>query len=502
MDMFLITCVAALLGALFLFIYQKIRLSTFAQISKEMIQAAEKKAKELQEVAVQQTKEQEQKRYITALKEENAFRQKEEKHERKVQELVQKLIEIEKKEKEWRIKQEQQASQIHELNQTKLQAEKELARIASLTREDAKKELIETARATAEKECQVFYSKKLSEVEEKVEMEATRLIHSAILRCSEKQTPESSLIFLTLPSDDAKSRIIGREGRNIRAFEQIAGVALVIDETPGVIGISSFDAIRRHKAKLALSELIKDGRIHPARIEEVFGKIEATFELELSKLGGEAAFIARVPDLHPEILRFLGKLKFKTSLGQNVLEHSIEVSHIMGLIAAELKLNEHKARRIGLLHDIGKALPAEYGHSHAIAGQHFAMKYGEKEDICNGIGCHHDEIAPSSKEGALCKAADRISASRPFARAATGEKHTSKLEHLEKLALECAGVDAAYALQAGRELRVFVKPELIDDLQAKELAHLIAKKIEASLSQAGKVQITVVRERKAVEFTA
>lgn len=502
MEFFLTFCFGIITGTCALYLLQKVRLATVRELSKEIFHQAEKKAHSLKEQAEASVKIIEQKNQISSIKFDNERRQKEEKLERKIEESVQKLIEQEKKEKQLRQKDELLQQAIQEAKNVYKQAEQQLSQIAGFSKEEAKNELLAKERSAIERECQEIYLKKTKAFDETLEEESRHKIIACIERIAEKQTPVSPLLYVDLKNEELKSRIIGREGRNIKAFEQFSGVTLLIDDSPDVISISSFDPSRRHIAKRALAILIEDGRIHPSRIEEVLQRCEENFEAELLKLAQEKAESARVFNLHPEILRLLGKLHLRSSHGQNVLDHSVEVSHLMGMMCAELKLNEPRARRIGLLHDIGKAIPAESGLSHAICGMQFARKYGEKEDVANGIGCHHQEIEALSLEGALCKAADSLSARRMGARSEQIEKYVNRLQSLEDLALEFSGVERAYALQAGRELRVFVKPESIDDVKALELAQRLAKKIETTQTYSGKIQVTIIREKKIVEFAS
>ncbi|MDB6081991.1 MAG: 2,3-cyclic-nucleotide 2-phosphodiesterase [Chlamydiia bacterium] len=476
--------IGACIGAGLFALSQKLRLTSFELMAKNLLDKAQTKAKELERVAEVNAHETEQKVALHKQKVEQELHHLEEKLERKQQE-------IDKREKQLKAK-EESFEKRHDIK------EKELQRIAQLSQEDARQEIYQAL----EKESNLLFLNKLQEIEAKVDHEAKRLIHTALSRLTDKQTIEGNITTVSIEAEEIKAKLIGREGRNIRTFEQATGVTLMIDDTPGVLVLSSFDPVRRHIAKHALQELITDSRIHPARIEEVVKKIEHSFENELIKIGETAAHRADVHGLHPEILRLLGRLHFRSSLGQNVLDHSVEVSHLMGIIAAELTLNESKARRIGLLHDIGKAIPAERGLSHAIAGQLFALKYGEKEEVANGIGCHHDEIAPTSMEAALCKPCDSISATRPGARTDNIEKHMRRLENLERIAKELPEVEAAYALQAGRELRVFVRPESVNDNEAAGLARLLAKKIEESHAYSGKIQVTVIREKKIIDFAS
>jgi ribonuclease Y len=297
-----------------------------------------------------------------------------------------------------------------------------------------------------------------------------------------------------------KGRIIGREGRNIRTLERETGVNFIIDDTPGAVVLSGFDPVRLYIAKTALTELLADGRIHPTRIEEVVAKARETVKKKIWQYGEDAALRANLMNLHPELITLLGKLKFRFSYGQNVLEHSLEVSHILGMMAAELNLDVSLAKRIGLLHDIGKAVTHEVEGSHAIIGYDLALKYGESQKVANGIGCHHREMEPITVEGSLCGAADAMSASRPGARIEALEEYIKRQHKLEEIAMAFPGVDKAFSLQAGRELRLEVLPEMIDDDGAINLARDLSKKIEQEIHYNGKIKVTVIREKRVVEY--
>lgn len=468
------------IGMLLFSISQKLRLTSFQIIAKKIIHDADLKANSLTSDAESLYKKAKESLETQRQKTEQEMHRSQEKIDRKQQE-------IDKREKLLKSKEESFERRFDA-------REKELERIAGLTRIDARETLI----SDVEKECKALLLKKYQDAEDTALDAARDLIFLSISRISDKQITENAITVVSIPTDDLKAKLIGREGRNIKSFEQATGTTLIIDDAPNVIVISSFDPLRRHIAKRVLEELILDPRIHPARIEELVKKMDHSLANELIAIGESAASRANVQGLHVELLKVLGKLHFRSSLGQNVLDHSVEVSHLMGIIAAELQLNEQRARRIGLLHDIGKALDASSGKSHAVAGYYFALSYGEKEEVANGIGCHHDEMKAQTKEGSLCKPCDTLSATRPFARVDSFDSHFRRLENLETLAKEFSEVESAFVLQAGRELRVFVKPDTVDDLQATKLAHLLSKKIEERQPRSGKVQVTVIREKKVV----
>jgi ribonucrease Y len=338
------------------------------------------------------------------------------------------------------------------------------------------------------------------EAEEEAEKQASTIIATAINRLAISCTSETTVCTVAIPNEEMKGRIIGREGRNIRALERETGVNFIIDDTPGAVVLSGFDPIRKHIAKFALTELIQDGRIHPTRIEEVVEKSTLNVHKQIKQYGEDAALRAGAMNLHPELINLLGKLKFRYSYGQNVLDHSLEVSYLMGLMAAEMGLDIRLAKRIGLLHDVGKAVTHEIEGSHAIIGHDLALKYGESKEVANGIGCHHHEMVPFTVEADLCSAADAISASREGARIEAVEEYIKRLKKLEDMALEFSGIEKAYAMQAGREIRIVVLPDQVDDLGVVSLARDLTKRIEQELSYPGKIKVTVIREKRVVEY--
>ncbi len=375
-----------------------------------------------------------------------------------------------------------------------------LAKAAHISEADARVQLLKDCENEAVQDANKLTRRILSEAKNTAEVQARRIISLAIQRYAAQHTFETTTATIALTGDEIKGRIIGREGRNIRAFEALTGVTVLIDDTPGAVVLSGFDPVRREIAREAMQRLILDGRIHPTRIEEVVAKVKEEMDENVRKAGEDAIFRAGVPPLHEDIAQVLGKLKFRMSFSQNVLDHSVEVAHLTGLMAAELGLNVAAAKRAGLLHDLGKALQQDMEGSHAIIGADFLKRLGEADDIVNGVASHHDEVPHTCLWGILVSAADAISASRPGARSETMDTYVKRLENLEKIGLSFPGVDKCYAVQAGRELRVFVQPEVLTDDQATALARNVCRKIEDEMQYPGQIRVTVIRETRAVEF--
>ena len=375
-----------------------------------------------------------------------------------------------------------------------------LQRISGLSKEEAKRILLKRMEDEAKREGAIMLKQVVDDTKAKADKEARKIIGLAIQRCAADHTVESTVSVVNLPSDDMKGRIIGREGRNIRALEIATGVDVIVDDTPEAVILSGFDVVKRETARLALEKLISDGRIHPGRIEEVVEKVKKEMQVTIREEGEKAAFDIGVANLHPEIIRLLGRLRYRTSYGQNVLQHSKEVAYLMGVIASELKIDFNLARRIGLLHDIGKAVSHEVEGTHAKIGCDLARKYNESETIVHAIEAHHQDIEPKTLLAVLVQAADAVSATRPGARRETLETYIKRLEKLESIADAFKGVAKAYAIQAGREIRVMVQPNMINDAQSVVLARDITKKIEEGLEYPGQIKVTVIRETRAVEY--
>jgi len=376
----------------------------------------------------------------------------------------------------------------------------ELERISGMTTAEARETLLKSVEEEIQQDADAMVRRIMRKAEEEAQHRATEAVAQAIQRCAVDHTAESTVSVVALPSDDMKGRIIGREGRNIRCFEQATGVELIVDDTPEAVVISAFDPVRREIARNTLEALITDGRIHPGRIEEVVARAREEIEEQMRKAGEQATFDTGVSGLHPELVRLLGKLRFRTSYGQNVLKHSIEVAHLAGAMAGEAGARVAIARRAGLLHDIGKAVDYERDGSHALIGADLARSRQEPEAVVHAIAAHHEEVPVGSIEAVLVQAADAISAARPGARRETLETYLKRLESLEQIARSFNGVDKCYAIQAGREVRVIVKPERVDDLAAHRLAKGMAERIQSEMEYPGQIRVTVIRETRAVEY--
>ena len=418
----------------------------------------------------------------------------------KEENLDKKLESIEKREASFRAKEEdlkKQKVEIAKLNEQRVQ---ELERISGLTSEQAKEYLLKTV----EEDVKIDTAKMIKEMEHRAKEEADKkakeYVVNAIQKCAADHVSEATISVVQLPSDEMKGRIIGREGRNIRTLETLTGVDLIIDDTPEAVVLSGFDPIRREVARIALEKLIVDGRIHPTRIEDMVEKARKEVDRTIREEGERACYETGVHNLNPELIKILGRQKYRTSYGQNVLNHSIEVAHIAGLMAAELGVDVAMAKRAGLLHDLGKAIDHEVEGSHVQLGVEFARKYKEKEEIIHAIEAHHNDVEPRTIVACLVQAADAISAARPGARRENVENYIRRLQKLEELTSSYPGVEKSYAIQAGREVRIMVKPEVVSEDNMILLARDIAKKIESELEYPGQIKVNVIRETKAVEF--
>lgn len=376
----------------------------------------------------------------------------------------------------------------------------ELERLSGLTSDDARELLLSNIRKEINHEAAIMIKEIENRAKEEADKKAKQIISYAIQKCAADHVAETTVTVVNLPNDEMKGRIIGREGRNIRTLETLTGIDLIIDDTPEAVILSGFDPIRREVARIALEKLIVDGRIHPARIEEMVEKAKKEVENHIREQGEEAAFETGVHGLHSEIIKLLGRLKYRTSYGQNVLKHSIEVARLAGIMADEIGANVKIAKRAGLLHDIGKAVDHEVEGPHVAIGVDIAKKYKESKEVIHGIEAHHGDVEATTIEAVLVQSADAISAARPGARRETLEAYIKRLESLEDIANDFIGVEKSFAIQAGREIRIMVKPEEIDDLEIINLSREIVKKIENDLEYPGQIKVNVIRETRAIEY--
>ncbi len=424
----------------------------------------------------------------------------ERKLEQKEENLDKKIEQATKREEELKQKNDEVKNRIEKLVQKENNLITKLEEIAQLSREEAKQLLL----SEVEAEANHLIGLRLKELEEKAKREAEKRAQEitavAIQRCSVDFTSEISVSVVQIPSDEMKGRIIGREGRNIRTFETLSGVDLIVDDTPEAVTLSCFDPIRREVARLSLERLIQDGRIHPARIEEILEKTQKDIEAQVVEAAEQALLETGIKHIHPELANLIGQLRFRSSYGQNALHHSLEVSHISGLLAAELGLDEGIAKRAGLLHDIGKAVDHKVEGPHAMIGADIAKRYNESPEIINAIASHHEDEEPQSIYALLIASADAVSAARPGARRESLDAYVKRLEKLEEIAKSFDGVNKAFAIQAGREVRVAISPETTDEGSMQKLAYDIARKIEAEMKYPGQIKVTLIRETRVVDY--
>lgn len=503
--------VGLVIGALAGFFAERVIRGAAYKSRDEILKQAERDAESVRKTGELQAKEEVLRRREAAEKELNATREELRNHERHLDKRESTLDEVQediaKKERMLETTQQKLTDRTRsieakekELDRVLKQEQEQLYKIAGLDQKTATDMLLSQLERELKSETGALIMKRESELKQQSEKLAREIVGMAIQRYASAHTSETTVSTIDIPSDEMKGRIIGREGRNIRAFEKATGVDVIVDDTPGVVVVSAFDSVRRETARLALTKLIQDGRIHPTRIDEVVAETQKEMDSNIAKVGAEAAQEAGVPNLHEKIIELIGRLQFRTSYSQNVLRHSIEVAHLTGLMAEQLGLNGTLARRCGFLHDIGKAADHEMEGGHPAVGAELLKRYGEKAEVVHAALGHHDDIRVDYIYTVLVAAADACSASRPGARRESLEKYVRRLEELEALAVGFPGVDQAFAVQAGREIRVIVNPDQINDREAAKLARDLATAIEQNLTYPGEVKVSVLRETRVIEF--
>ncbi|WP_461246253.1 ribonuclease Y [Treponema sp. R6D11] len=482
----------------------ELKVGTAENRAKNILQDAEKQAENKKREAILEAKEEaikikaegdqnEKERRLELSRLERRAIQKEEQLDKRGAEYDAAAANLQKREAELTKEKEQ-------LETLKKEATKKIEQIARMTASEAKEQLVAQMQNDAKLDVAKFIKEEYEKAQDEADTKAQEIITGAIQRCAADHVAEATISVVQLPTEEVKGRIIGREGRNIRTLEQLTGVDFIIDDTPEAVVISGFDPLRREIARLTLENLIKDGRIHPTRIEETYNASVKELDKIIKQEGDAAALACGIHNLHPELIKLIGRLKYRTSYGQNVLKHSIEVSQIAGLMATELGLDPVLAKRIGLLHDIGKAIDHEHEGTHSALGAEQAKKYREKDIVVNGIAAHHGDVTPSSIAAILIQAGDAISAARPGARRENIETYVKRLEDLERIAGGFKGVEKAFALQAGREIRIIVKPELVTDENITMIALDVAKQIESEMEYPGQIKVNVIREIRATEY--
>jgi len=504
----ILAVIALLLGVLFGYLLRKYiaeaKITSAEEAAKRILEEAEKETEARKREAILEAKEQihimrtEADREIRERR--NEIQRLERRYLQKEESLDRKMESLERKEEALAKKEQELFDKNKELDDLLQKQTAELERISGLTTEEARTMILDNVREELKRETAQIIKEEEARAKEEAEKRAREIVALAIQKGAVDIVAETTVSVVPLPNDEMKGRIIGREGRNIRALETLTGVDLIIDDTPEAVILSGFDPIRRETARIALEKLINDGRIHPARIEEMVEKAQQEIEQQIREEGEQAAFEAGVPNLHPELIKLLGRLKFRTSYGQNVLKHSLEVAYLAGTMAAELGVDAELAKRAGLLHDIGKAVDHEMEGPHVTIGADIARKYKENPEVIHCIMAHHGDQEAETVEAVLVQAADAISAARPGARRETLETYLKRLEKLEEIADSFEGIEKSYAIQAGREIRIMVKPDVVDDIQAAHLSREIGKKIEEKLEYPGQIKVIVIRETRHVEY--
>ena len=503
-----IAVVALAIGALIGYIYRKNvgekAIGSAEQKAKNLILDAENRSETMKKEAILEAKEEAHRLRSDAERDARERRAEVQRSERRLiqkeEALDRKIANIEKKEESITHKEQILINKEKELDEFINRQTEELERISGYTAEEAKAILLSNMEKEIRHDASIMIKEIESKAKEEADKKAKYIITGAIQRCAADHVAESTVSVVNLPNDEMKGRIIGREGRNIRTIETLTGVDLIIDDTPEAVILSGFDPVRRESARIALEKLIVDGRIHPARIEEMVEKAEKEVNAIIKEEGEQATFEVGIHNLHPELVKLLGRLRFRTSYGQNVLKHSVEVAHLAGLMAGELGLDVKLAKRAGLLHDIGKALDHEVEGTHVDIGIDVLRRYKESEAVINGMAAHHGDYEAKSMEAVLIAAADALSAARPGARRETLDAYIKRLEKLEEIANTTPGVEKSFAIQAGREIRIIAKPEDVNDEEIVFLAREISKKIEAELEYPGQIKVNVVRETRAIDY--
>lgn len=503
--------VGAAVGVLVFRLVQSKKLGAAQQTANKMIQDAVNEVKEMRKIADREAKEKLDKE---RLEQEKELREKQSNISRSEQRIIQREENLDKKEQLLDKKADELDAQRNSLAQKHSEADKlktelsnahnkileEIQHVAGMSKDEAKAQLIEAIRDEAKHDAAKMVREIDAEAKRDADMRAQKVVALAVQRCAVDHSAEITVSTVALPNDEMKGRIIGREGRNIRALETATGCDLIIDDTPEAVVLSCFDPVRREVARIALEKLISDGRIHPGRIEDLVEKAQKEVDVKIKEAGENAMYETSVFGLNPDLVRILGRLRYRTSYGQNVLRHSIETSHLAGVMAAELGANVMLCKRAGLLHDIGKALDHEMDGTHVSIGVDVAKKYKESKEVVHCIAAHHNDVEPETIEAIIVQCADAISGARPGARRESLDNYVKRLEKLEEIANSYEGVEKAFAVQAGREVRIIVKPEVIDDVKAMYMSKEIAKQIEQDMQYPGQIKVNVIRETRAVEY--